>query len=377
MMKFCLWWHSWLSRGSKFHQGVCTVPYSGKDRAVFYDSWKYPQHRSWHDDSWRGLWFQHHSPFPVVTTVGFNLNRFSWEICRSDRSTDGFEKQLSQDTSFKSMLHNMKCKMYSRHITNLLQCLSHILLQFSFVFHLRTHLIVCNFCWIRSRCSFPLSPRWESWHRWWCRALGASGAGPWVPAVTRPGSTLLWRPTPPPPPPPPPLIPPRCPVELPSPLPSTYALEGFNRELSTPQKWFSWFVWGRISVGILQNELVKAPPPSPFSTSPPIKPASEAGRATGGVLVAFKSLILVRGAWDDGREGALHHVQEQEHGGAQRQPGQGEVSRILRPTPARIDFPPSWRHCTQKSLSLTHAHGSHINFWEIKTETFHISFLQW
>ena len=29
---------------------------------------------------------------------------------------------------------------------------------------------------------------------------------------------------------------PRCPVELPSPLPSTYALEGFNRELSTPQK---------------------------------------------------------------------------------------------------------------------------------------------
>ena len=61
----------------------------------------------------------------------------------------------------------------------------------------------------------------------WCRSL--------VPAVTRPGSTLLWRPTPPPPPPPP-LIPPRCPVELPSPLPSTYALEGFNRELSTPQK---------------------------------------------------------------------------------------------------------------------------------------------
>ena len=62
------------------------------------------QHRSWHDDSWCVLWFQHHSPFPVVTTVGFNLNRFLWENCPSDRSTDGFEKQIYQDTSFKSKL---------------------------------------------------------------------------------------------------------------------------------------------------------------------------------------------------------------------------------------------------------------------------------
>ena len=61
-------------------------------------------------------------------------------------------------------------------------------------------------------------------------------------------------------------------------------------------------------------------------------------------------------AWDDGREGALHDVQEQERGGPQRQPGEGKVSPILllyRFSALEVDAPPK-----TPRLSVTHAHGA-------------------
>ena len=75
-----------------------------------------------------------------------------------------------------------------------------------------------------------------------------------------------------------------------------------------------------------QKGLRKTPPATPWHQLCPFL-ASLGGRQShwwrfGGFGVSGVP------AWDDGREGALHDVQEQERGGPQRQPGEGKVSPI-------------------------------------------------
>ena len=79
------------------------------------------------------------------------------------------------------------------------------------------------------------------------------------------------------------------------------------------------------------------PPCNPLA---PIVPLPSQPRRPAEPLVAvwWVWCLSSHPAWDDGREGAVHDVQEQERGRPQRQPGEGKVSPKSSSSQACIDL---------------------------------------